>query len=714
MCGSKGDVGDMCKEKACKRRGVHFIPDKYFEKLSGQESIQFDTMIGQLIDAYLVVDKVGAGGFGKVYLGLQLPIMLEGAIKLLSPEDNRTNAESLIQNFQQEAQSLARLTDPHIVKLQRYGVFRETPYMVMEYVKNARTLKDAMDDLAKKGEKFSLAQTSHIIRQILSGLKSTHRLKIVHRDIKPANIMLQRIEDDDFFVRIVDFGLAKFIAARTYTDTILGTPVYMAPEQITKVHIGPWTDLYAVGVIGFEMLTGRTPFKFRTFQELLGQKISPDYDPLEIIADLDPPDGLKTFFKMALARKHEDRYKTVDEFRVGFDNAISELSIIDARTIGLDPFSQMAVSGSLVNEKQRTEGKESHLEQEKEQLPDQQVAKETNNELDEQKHDIRNKGNEALQQKAKQGPEPEPDNDSDEDAKRTEHLDMPVTGPSPNNISRTPAVVPKSSSKMPVFLLIALLLIVGVISFVFLRTSNHSKSKNTPTVALAVKPVTTQKIAKKQKKNVKNQPKPAKKHAISVKQPQKHANNKIKTVNRTKAVVPKTNIRSTGKKSVHKKAKSVAVKKAKKTMHAKRHQKNRKLLTAKQYKEACDSGDKKACYKLATLYDDGKGGVKKDHKKAAELYNRLCSLGNAKACYNLGLMYQNGQGVKKSYRQAAVLYKKSCNRGQVYGCLGLGLLYVKGRGVKRDYDLASDLFKKACDKGSNTGCKLYDSLDLAR
>lgn len=679
LCGSAGDIGSQCTEKACKRRGIHFIPNRYFEKVSKQEGVQFDTVIGQLIDAYLVVDKVGAGGFGKVYLGLQLPIMLEGAIKLMAPEDNRTNAEVLIKNFQQEAQSLARLTDPHIVKLQRYGVFRETPYMVMEYVNNSRTLKDAMDELAAKGEKFRLDQTTHIIRQILSGLKSTHRLQIVHRDIKPANIMLQRIEDDDFFVRIVDFGLAKFVEARTYTDTILGTPVYMAPEQITKVHIGPWTDLYAVGVICFEMITGRVPFKFRTFQELLGQKISPDYDPLEVIADQDPPEGLKTFFSMALARKHEDRYKNVDEFRVGFDHAVAELETVDAMTIGLDPFSRMVVAGGMDQEKQRIEEEKRRLEQEKDQLLSQiQVLKETKNGIEAQNVEVK-------EQKEGQGVQSDPDDE--EDAKVT----MPVQVPVPVPVIKTPEkhgdlpvqkpVEPRaeSSSNLPVFIVVGILILVlGVLAFMFLNPSEYMKPADNPKpVALATKPVATTKKAvanvrpgrtqAKPKKQAEKRAKPVKKHVRAQKMSKKPVARPKKEVARKTKVIKKATKLGAAKKT----PKKAKVSSKKKVGIA-------KLSGAKEYKKACDTGNMKACYRLAWMYSVGKGGVKKD------------------------------------YKQAAALYKKACDMGHLHSCLELGMLYVKGRGVHKDYNRASDLFKKACDKGSDTGCSLYDSLKLAR
>ena len=690
---------------------MHFIPNKYFEKLSAQEGVQFDTVIGQLIDAYLVVDKVGAGGFGKVYLGLQLPIMLEGAIKLMAPEDNRANAETMIRNFRQEAQSLARLTDPHIVKLQRYGVFHETPYMVMEYVNNSRTLKDEMDALASKGEKFSLKESSHIIHQILSGLKSTHRLQIIHRDIKPANIMLQRIEDDDLFVRIVDFGLAKLVEARTYTDTILGTPVYMAPEQITKVHIGPWTDLYAVGVIAFEMLTGRTPFKFRTFQELLGQKISPEYDPLEIIRDQDPPEGLKTFLTMALARKHEDRYKSVNEFRAGFDNALAELEIIDARTIGLDPFSRMAVTAGSDMGKQRIKEEKSRLEQEKKELLSQiQVLKETKNGIEAQnvepakeepeqpvgvKTEIITDDNAEVRMPVDKSPV-KANSEVDSDKSNEPKSDEPKTvGHETPKIQKNG----KKSANATIFIILGVLVLLGALIFVFLKPfGGVVKKKEVKNVA--IKPVESAKPVVKKAEIVKPVAK-----KVATKNVKKAAK---KAVSKPVAVLkPKRAVKTENKKKTVKNVKKEKAALPKKTKHV-------KLSGAKQFKKACDTGNMKACYKLAIMYDDGRGGVKKDDTKAAGLYKKTCDAGNMKACYNLGMMYQHGEGVKKSYKKAAGLYTTACNRGQVHGCLGLGMLYVKGRGVRQDYNRASELFKAACDKGSDAGCRLYDKLEIIK
>ncbi len=727
LCGSKGEVGTPCQEKACKRRGVHFIPDEYFQKLTEHEGVQIDTLLGQVIDAYLVVDKLGSGGFGKVYLGLQMPIMLEGAIKLLEPQDNQTSADVLVRNFQQEAKSLARLTDPHIVKLQRYGVFRNTPYMVMEYVKNARTLKQEMDVMAQEGRRFSLEQTVHIIHQILSGLKSTHRLQIVHRDIKPDNIMLQRIEDDDFFVRIVDFGLAKFIEARTYTDTILGTPIYMAPEQITKVHIGPWTDLYAVGVIAFEMLTGRKPFKFRTFQELLGQKISPDYDPLDMIADLDPPDGLKNFFSMALARKYEDRYKSVDEFRAGFDSAVTEMKVLDAKTTGLDPLARMLVSRSITREPPQNEqesGRGKNTRDSRAKSTD--VSQATGPEGDQD----RNQGQESAEQKP-------------EKIDRTLPLESPpVAAGESGGSASTPTANDKrknkkSGGKTGLFLVITVLLIAGVgVAFFFLRGKNKKHeapalentrpqqvqkqvpAPPTPVAAKRAAPVTTSNAGRARPKN-----------------PAGHSQKQQKTAAKTRVGAPGgkkglTSKPTNGPRSKKMQKKRVAQKNmqkqatkgAKKVEKDQKMQKNTKVVKAvpakasgvKGYERTCKAGDAAACYKLAVLYDEGKKGVKRSKQKAAALYKKACDMGKMGACYNLGRMYQHGEGVARDYKQAARLYKKACNNKLTYGCLGLGLLYVKGKGVGKDYDRASELFKSACDKGSKTGCSLYDRLELIK
>jgi serine/threonine protein kinase len=128
-----------------------------------------------------------------------------------------------------------------------------------------------------------LGVVRHVLEQVLNALEAAHALDIVHRDIKPDNVMLQSVPGDPCFVRVLDFGLARFLESQRETSLLLGTPAFMAPEQVTREGIGPWTDLYALGVLAFEMLTGRRPFDGETPQEVLAKKLDPDFDPRSFV-----------------------------------------------------------------------------------------------------------------------------------------------------------------------------------------------------------------------------------------------------------------------------------------------------------------------------------------------------------------------------------------------------------------------------------------------
>jgi hypothetical protein len=176
------------------------------------------------------------------------------------------------------------------------------------------------------------AVTAHVLRQILNALEAAHSRSIVHRDVKPENVMLQEVSGDPWFVKVLDFGLAKFVEERTETSLMVGTPAYMAPEQITRRNIGPWTDLYAVGVLAFRLITGRLPFQGDSAQETYAMKLDATYDPLSQAAGCDLPPLLAGFLRQAMARDPESRFRTAAEFRKAFDAVAGSLGQAGATT----------------------------------------------------------------------------------------------------------------------------------------------------------------------------------------------------------------------------------------------------------------------------------------------------------------------------------------------------------------------------------------------
>ncbi len=319
-CHAEGPVGQPCGENPCQRRGYHFIPEESFTKVRELPAARIDPRIGQCIGEYLVVDVLGAGGFGKVYLVLQLPILMKAALKVMErPEQDPELLAALAKRFEGEAAALATLTHPNIVRLLKYGVHEGVPFLVMEFVEGNRTLRNEMQTGALQSGHMDPKVTVHVLRQILNALDAAHQRGIVHRDVKPENVMLQEISGDPWFVKVLDFGLAKFVEERSETSLMVGTPAYMAPEQITRRNIGPWTDLYAVGVLAFRLITGRLPFQGDSTQETYAMKLDASYDPLCQAANNNLSPLLVGFLRQSLARDPESRFRTAAACRKAFD-----------------------------------------------------------------------------------------------------------------------------------------------------------------------------------------------------------------------------------------------------------------------------------------------------------------------------------------------------------------------------------------------------------
>ena len=324
-CDAPGAIGTPCPERVCALRAVHRIPEEHAAKVRADHGSS-DPLVGQVIAGYLVVDLLGQGGFGKVLLALQQPTYrLRAALKLFSPAspDERTT-RSLLDKFQNEAATLAVLEHPNIVRLLGHGTHGDRPWIAMEFVGNARTLE------ADLRHRMRASAARDILAQLLNALEAAHAAGIVHRDIKPENVMLQTVVGSDHFVRLVDFGIAKTLDAGRKTSLVLGTPYYMAPEQLGGTDVGPFTDLYAVGVIAFELLTGKHLYGDLTSEEVLRRKIDPRFDPLALVSEADLAAPLRSVLARALCRDPAERYASAAVMRQELEAALSGAPAGDA------------------------------------------------------------------------------------------------------------------------------------------------------------------------------------------------------------------------------------------------------------------------------------------------------------------------------------------------------------------------------------------------
>lgn len=285
--------------------------------------------VGQYIGHYKILNVLGTGGMGEVYLAHDTSLGRKIALKLL-PSDFTMDDER-VRRFQQEARAASALNHPNILTIHEIGLFDNRRFMATEFIEG-RTLRQLA-----KGSRLSLTQTLDITAQIASALAAAHQAGIVHRDIKPENIMLR----PDGYVKVLDFGLAKLTEqemwagdteARTIEqlDTqpgmVLGTAKYMSPEQARGLKVDGRSDNFSLGVLLYEMVTGRAPFEGDTTSDLIASILKVDPPPLTDYWR-DAPNELQRIISKALSKDKEDRYQAAGDMLVDLKRLSQELEL---------------------------------------------------------------------------------------------------------------------------------------------------------------------------------------------------------------------------------------------------------------------------------------------------------------------------------------------------------------------------------------------------
>ncbi len=264
-----------------------------------------------LSDRYAVERRLGSGSMGDVYLGEHTLMKKEVAIKVLHPEyvDN----EEAVKRFQREAQAAAHIDHHNVCVATDFG---ETPegnfFLVMEYLEGR-----PLSDIVAMGE-LEPTRAAHIARQIAAGLVRAHALGIVHRDLKPDNIMIVPRPEDPDFVKIMDFGVAKVqlgdAEKLTKAGVAYGTPAYMSPEQAMGRTVDGRSDLYALGIILYEMLTGAVPFFGTSVAVVMSAHADKPVPPMsEAAPDVVVPEAYENIVRRLLEKKPADRIQTAEE-----------------------------------------------------------------------------------------------------------------------------------------------------------------------------------------------------------------------------------------------------------------------------------------------------------------------------------------------------------------------------------------------------------------
>jgi len=273
-----------------------------------------DPMLGVVVgDRFEIITRIGIGGMGVVYKAGQAGMDRWVAVKVLLRE--LSHETSVISRFKIEALAVSRLTHPNTIRIYDFGMTHDNVlYIAMEFL-DGRSLDQELRD-----GPMSARRTLHVIRQIASSLAEAHGKGIVHRDLKPDNIFMISVDGDDDFIKVLDFGVAKLReadkrqATLTQTGVIFGTPRYMAPEQCRSMEVDGRADLYALGVIAYEMLMGRALFDEESPLAILMKHVQAAPPSLrDVRPDIDVPRDVEAMVMKCLEKSPEKRFQTARE-----------------------------------------------------------------------------------------------------------------------------------------------------------------------------------------------------------------------------------------------------------------------------------------------------------------------------------------------------------------------------------------------------------------
>jgi eukaryotic-like serine/threonine-protein kinase len=273
-----------------------------------------ETLVGKTLDdRYRIDAALGEGGMGAVYRGTHTKLGSPVAIKVLL--EQFATSPSLRKRFEREAKALATVRHPNIVSVIDYGVWGEVPYLVMELLEG-ETLSRRLSRAP-----FPNTQVQELICQLLRALSFVHAQGLVHRDLKPANVFFERLPDGDERLKLLDFGLAKVVQPDplgsdphlTAAGEAVGTPAYMAPEQISGGPADAASDVYAVGVLLFQLLCGRLPYPGERMDQLKAHLTAPVPSLSETCPRGPVRPELEALFQRAMAKQKSERFRDAAE-----------------------------------------------------------------------------------------------------------------------------------------------------------------------------------------------------------------------------------------------------------------------------------------------------------------------------------------------------------------------------------------------------------------
>ncbi len=341
-------------ERSIVQVGLQILVDSSLRSTEARSSPEKpipDNLVGSTVDGrYEIVEKLGSGGVGDVYRARDAKVLFRTVVvKVL--KDSSLSRPWIVGKFQQEIEALTKITDPGVVGIIDAGKLPEgKPYLVMEFVEGGNLREYIQRNHSDCGLPFD--EIAEIVKQVGRTISSAHEAGIIHRDLKPANIMVRRNANGDLQVKVIDFGIAKITssitASNTTTGLVAGTVYYMAPEQLQGQKAQPMSDVYALGVICYEMVAGARPFNPESIALLpelqrAGIKVPP--------RDLRPglPLAAQEAIVKALSYHPADRYQRARDFGDALAQALMTDQTADSESAGRLPFpnSHEPAQGSL-------------------------------------------------------------------------------------------------------------------------------------------------------------------------------------------------------------------------------------------------------------------------------------------------------------------------------------------------------------------------------
>ncbi len=291
--------------------------------------------IPEKIGRYEIIEEIGRGGMGAVYKALDPNIGRMVALKVIKLAFNAEGdlAREMHERFKREAKAAGVLSHPNVVTVYDAGEKDGTPYIAMEYVEG-----DTLEDLIDPEVPLPIEKVNSIIKQVATGLAYAHEKGVVHRDVKPANVIVTK----DGFAKITDFGIARLSDSElTQRGTVMGSPSYMSPEQVTGRPVDGRSDVFSLGVILYQLLTGEKPFPGEN-PTVVSYRIVREEPPEPTMVNPVIPKGYDAIIRKALAKSPDDRYAAASEMAMDIERLETGKAVAGPKTTGATLYTRVS------------------------------------------------------------------------------------------------------------------------------------------------------------------------------------------------------------------------------------------------------------------------------------------------------------------------------------------------------------------------------------